>query len=176
MSALLAIIAAANLAAPSPETAGDWSIWMLKPSARGGKSGIFVDSAGRNVAFVDTSGREMRDLAEDHRRGVPSFLCETLPLSEYQIRKFAFRIASIPDDVLAMGSLSITGTCMDEPRIGLTLTTNGRRHYFGYSLEKSCRNGQEVPDWLTGLVNALWVRYRDIKACSATPLAATSVP
>ena len=176
MSGLLAIIVAANLGAPSAEMPDDWNIWLLKSSGWGGKSGIFLDSAGRNVAFVDTAGRDLHDLAEDFRRGVPSSFCETMPLSDYQVRKFAFRIASIPDDVLAKGSLSITGMCADERRIGVTLTTRGRRLYFGYSLEKSCRNGREVPDWLTSLVNELWVRYREIKACSATPSTGASVP
>jgi hypothetical protein len=176
MIGLLAILVATNLGVSGPETTGDWSIWMFKSSGWGGTSGIFIDAAGRNVAFVDTSGREFRDIAEDFRRGTPSFFCETLPLSDYQLRTFAFRVASIPEDVLAKGSLSITGTCADEPRIGVTLSSNGRRLQFGYSLEKSCRNGHEVPDWLTSLVDALWVRFRDIKACSVTPVTATSDP
>lgn len=160
-----------QLGAPSSEVAGDWNIWMLASSGRGGKSGIFIDSKARNVAFVETAGHDLRDLAEDFRRGVPSSFCETLPLSENQVRDFAFRIAGIPDEVLAKGSLEITSACADEPRIGVTLTMHGRRLYFGYSLVKSCR-GQEVPDWLTGLVNALWARQREIKVCSTT----TSTP
>ena len=156
-----------------PRAVLDWQIWSLTSSGRGGRNVIYVDATGRNVAFVDIAGRDLRDLAEDVRRGVPGSFCETQPLSEYQVRKFAFRIASIPIDVLENGGLHVTDdSCIAERTQGITLWKNGRKFHFGYSL---CGN-PEVPDWLSSLEDALWARYREIKACNATPLGPTSLP
>lgn len=153
-----------RLGAQNSEVTGEWKIWMLASTGKVSKSGIFIDSSGRNVAFDEAAGRELRDLDGDFRQGAPSTFCDSLPLNEDQVREFSLRIASIPDDVLARGSLEITSGCADAPHMGVNLDMHGRKLHFGYSLVKACR-GQDVPDWLTDLVNALWARQRDIKGC-----------
>jgi hypothetical protein len=163
MSVVYATLIAASLSGSGQELGEDWQVW----GSLGGRTGIYVDSKGRNVAYSD---RTRRALLTDLQQGTPTSFCEDLPLSEYQVQTIAFRIFSIPSDVLDKGGLSIFGTCMDEPRDGVTLRMRGRVFHFGYSQIKSCRQGQAVPTWLTSLVTALRTRYYNIKGCGEWPV------
>src|SRR5688572_18340138 len=151
MNIIGSVVTVALLGGSIPDALGDWHIWMTTSSGWAAPTGIYVDAEGRNAAYGDKSDRR---LFTDRRSGVPASFCEQSPLSEYQIRKIAFRISSIPNDVLQEGLLLITGACADEFQNHITLTLRGRDHHFGYSQEKHCRNGRDVPDWLIGLVSA----------------------
>ncbi len=173
MNTVHSILVAVTLAAPNHSMLENWQVWLTEFSGWRAPKGVYVDSNGRNVAYPELDGR---DLIKDLRQQQPTMQCEKLPLTKYQVRKFAFRIASIPSDVLEAGMLIIEGSCFDEPRNGVTLKMNGNTYYFGYSQDKSCRNDQEVPGWLTSLVDALWLRYHEIEDCSTTPLESLSKP
>jgi hypothetical protein len=59
MKALFTIVIAALLGAADQEIPVDWQLWSFKTSRSGGKDGIYVDSAGRNVAYVAIAGRDL---------------------------------------------------------------------------------------------------------------------
>ena len=172
MIKLLAIVAAANLSGSSLTMPTQWTMWLTE-SSMAGTSGVYLDSAGRNVSADSFTSP---DQAVAFWRGEPVAFCQEMPLSAYHVRTFAFRIASIPQDVLEGGHLTIRGDCNDELNLGVSLKLNGEVHYFGYSDIESCRDGKEVPSWLTTLVMALRARNREITDCAATASSATSVP
>jgi hypothetical protein len=161
MSALHAILLAVRMAHPDASPISDWSISLAAPSGWGGRPGIYVDSTGRNVAMNPQNG------------GPPGWYCKELPLDEVRVRAIAKHILRIPPDVLTQGGLQIhDSSCADEPINVMFLTIQGREYHFSYSQLKFCRAGQEVPKWLSRLVDALWVRYHEIEQCKLTPLEA----
>jgi hypothetical protein len=173
MTTLPVLVVAVTLATASQDPVPDWQLWFGASSGMGGRKGLYVDSAGRNVAYPPSRSRNN---ALDLRRGTPTAFCESSPLSEHQIRTFAFRIASIPNDVLKNGGLSVGSTCMDELKYGVTLRVQQREYHFGYSEPLNCRDGGQVPTWLTSLVNALRTRYRKLEDCSVTTTDAEGAP
>jgi len=173
MTALPTLVVAMTLTAANQEPVPDWQLWFGASSGMGGRRGLYLDADGRNVAYPPSRSRNN---AFDLRRGTPTAFCESSPLSAYQIRKFAFRIASIPDDVLKNGGLSVGSTCMDELKYGVTLRIQQREYRFGYSEPLNCRDGGQVPTWLTSLVNALQSRYRQLEDCSITTTEAEAAP
>jgi hypothetical protein len=164
MSGVCAFVVATSLGASRQDIRGDWQIWLTETSGWGSPSGLYVDSQGRNVAYRYPNPN-FRSLMTDLQRGVPTTFCERSPLSEDQVREFSTHVSNIPSDVLEMGHLAIRGSCFDEPVIGITLKMHGRAFHFGYSTLSHCRDGQDVPRWLTTLTDALWVRFREIENC-----------
>jgi len=159
MSALHAILLAAQLGHADDIRHDNWSVSLAAPSGWGGRPGIYVDSTGRNVAMNPQNG------------GPPAWYCKEMPLDEARLRAFATHISRIPIDVLARGGFQIhDSSCADVPINVMFLTIQEREYHFSYSQMESCRAGQEVPKWLSLLVDELWVRYHEIEKCDLTPL------
>ena len=173
MTSICGVFAVAFLGTSTHDSLGDWHIWMTITSGWAAPTGVYVDSNGRNTAYSDRSDRR---IVTDLRAGVPASFCEHSPLSKYQVRKIAFRILTIPDDVLEEGILSISGNCEDDIKKNFTLRVYDRDFHFAYSDENHCRNGRDVPDWLLSLASALQVRYQEIKGCDEMPLTTESSP
>ncbi len=158
MSELCPVLLAAHLAA-SDGVLSDWSVVLADSGGWGGRPGIYVDSTGRNVAMSPQNG------------GVPSWYCKEMPLEDDRVREIAKYVSAIPADVLKQGGLVLQHdlSCSDDPINDITLTIQGREYHFSYPLMKSCRGGQEVPEWLGRFVDALWVRYHEIERCKLIP-------
>jgi hypothetical protein len=158
MSGLCVVLLAARLGQPDAIPLGDWSVSLAAPSGWGGRPGIFVDSTGRNVAMNPQNG------------GPPGWYCKEMPLDEARVRALATHIAGIPTEILERGGLQIhDSSCADEPVNDMFLTIREREYHFSYSQMESCRGWQEVPKWLSRLVDKLWVRYHEIEQCALTP-------
>jgi hypothetical protein len=160
MIGMCAILLAAQLGAADAGL-GEWSVVLAAASGWGGRPGIYVDSTGRNVAMSPQNG------------GSPSWYCKEMPLDVAGMRAIAEHISGIPSDVLGQGGLLIRGrSCADDPVNDVTLTIQGHEYHFSYSQMETCRDGQQVPTWLSRLVDALWVRYYEIERCKLTPFKA----
>ena len=157
MTGMCAILLAAQLGGADAGL-GEWSVVLAAASGWGGRPGIYVDSTGRNVAMSPQNG------------GPPSWYCKEMPLDDVGVRAIAKQISGIPPEILDQGGLLIRDlSCSDDPVNDLTLTIHGHEYHFSYSQMESCRVGQKVPEWLSRLVDALWVRYYEIEPCRLTP-------